>query len=212
MTGWCRVYQLVQGWKRLSDEDVAEAVRLAKQAVQSGRRDPDALWMAGYTLSVLDGDHIAAATAVDRALSLNPSSADAWSAKGWIACFRNQPGPGIEALNRAMRLSPLDPYEFRFCAGLALAHLTARRYEEALEWVDRSLREQPRYSVAIRMKVVLCAQLGQIEQAGAWLRRLDGLQPGLTIAEYKKAVERYFPPDTQAVYVEGFRLAGMPEE
>src|SRR6516225_9850572 len=115
-----------------------EGVGLAKQAVQSGRHDPDALWMAGYTLSVLDGDHVAAASAVNRALTLNPSSADAWSAKGWIACFRNQPGEGIEALHRAMRLSPLDPYEYRFCAGLALAHLVARRYEVAVEWVDRS--------------------------------------------------------------------------
>ena len=212
MTGWCRVHQLVQGWKQLSDGDVAEGVGLAKQAVQSGRHDPDALWMAGYTLSVLDGDHVAAASAVNRALTLNPSSADAWSAKGWIACFRNQPGEGIEALHRAMRLSPLDPYEYRFCAGLALAHLVARRYEVAVEWVDRSLLEQPRYSVAIRIKVVLCAYLGQIDEAGVWLRRLFGVQPGLTIAAYKKAVEKYFPPDTQAVYVEGFRMAGMPEE
>jgi len=111
-----------------------------------------------------------------------------------------------------MRLSPLDPYEYRFCAGLALAHLVARRYEVAVEWVDRSLLEQPRYSVAIRIKVVLCAYLGQIDEAGVWLRRLFGVQPGLTIAAYKKAVEKYFPPDTQAVYVEGFRMAGMPEE
>lgn len=165
MTGWCRVYQLVQGWEQLSGAEIAEGVRLARQAIQAGRHDPDALWMAGYTLSVLASDHSAAAGAIHRALALNPSSAEAWSASGWVACFLSQPGSAIEALNRAMRLSSLDPHEYRFSAGLALAHLVAGRYEDAAEWVDRALREQPRYAVGIRMKIVLCAHMGHIERA-----------------------------------------------
>jgi TolB-like protein/Tfp pilus assembly protein PilF len=211
MTGWCRVYQLVQGWEQLSGAEIAEGVRLARQAIQAGRHDPDALWMAGYTLSVLASDHSAAAGAIHRALALNPSSAEAWSASGWVACFLSQPGSAIEALNRTMRLSPLDPHEYRFSAGLALAHLVAGRYEDAAEWVDRALREQPRYAVGIRMKIVLCAHMGHIEEARIWLGRLLAIQPRYTIAEYMR-LTTYFPPEIQAIYVDGFRKARMPEK
>jgi hypothetical protein len=47
MIGWCRGWQRLQGWGPLSDADIAEAVRLARQAIEVGREDSDALWMAG---------------------------------------------------------------------------------------------------------------------------------------------------------------------
>src|SRR5262249_49407719 len=59
------------------------------------------------------------------------------------------------------------------------------------------------HTVAIRMKVVLCAHMGHIDEARTWLTRLLLVQPGLTIAKYTRLV-RYFPPEIQAVYVEGF--------
>jgi tetratricopeptide (TPR) repeat protein len=71
MIGWCRGLQRLQGWGPLSDAEVAEAVSLARQAIEAGRDDPDALWMAANTVSFFAGDH--ATAAVDRALTLNPS-------------------------------------------------------------------------------------------------------------------------------------------
>jgi tetratricopeptide (TPR) repeat protein len=112
-----------------------------------------------------------------------------------------------------MRLSPLDPLGYTFAGGLALAHVAARQYEKAAEWADRSLREQPRYSVAIRIKMVALAHLGRIEEAGSWLKRLLELQPGLTIARWKASYgATFFTPELLAVYVEGLREAGLPEE
>ena len=112
-----------------------------------------------------------------------------------------------------MRLSPLDPLGYTFAGGLALAHLAAGRYEEAAEWADRSLREQPRYSIAIRMKVVSFAQLGCLDMARRWLKRLLEIQPGLTIAGWKASYgATFFAPELLDVYIEGLRKAGLPEE
>jgi TolB-like protein/class 3 adenylate cyclase len=110
LVGFCRHFQRDHGLGGpVSDADVVDSVRLARHAVTAGKDDPDALWMASFVLMVFAGEHAAAATLIDRALMLNPNSAHAWMHSGLISCFRNEPGPAIEALRRAMRLSPLDP-------------------------------------------------------------------------------------------------------
>lgn len=60
--------------------------------------------------------------------------------------------------------------------------------------------------------MVACAHLGRMEEARNWLRRSLELDPGLTITAYKKYVAVFLPAEILAVYIEGFRKAGMPEE
>jgi adenylate cyclase len=213
LIGYCRHFQR-DHWLGgpVSDADIAESVRLARRAVTVGKDDPDALWMAAFVLMVLAGEHATAASAVERALALNPNSANAWMASGHVLCFRNHPDGAIEALQRAMRLSPLDPHGPSIKSGLAGAHLVAGRYEEAVEWADRTLHEQPHHSPSLRVKVVSLAQLGRIDEARHWLRSLLELQPDLTIAWYERFGARFLPPETLTIGLEAFRKAGLPEE
>jgi len=212
LIGWCRFLQRAQGWGPVSDAEVAEAVLLARQAIEAGRDDPDALWMAGQTIALLVGDHSTALGAIDRALALNPNSALAWSIRGFVWSFQNQQDPAIEAQQRAIRLSPLDPLAYYFSFGLAFAHLAARRYAEAVEWADRALQAQPRLVTAMRAKLVSLAHLGRTEEAGDLLRRVLELNPGLTIAAWKGSFAMTaFSPELLARYVDGLRKAGVPE-
>jgi tetratricopeptide (TPR) repeat protein len=108
-------------------------------------------------------------------------------------------------------LSPFDPWRARvFTAGLAIVHLAAGRYEEAIEWADRSLAAQPDYRPALTIKVVSLALLGRIEEARDWLSRMLELEPGLTIAGFK-AARKPRAEELLARYVEGLRKAGLPE-
>ena len=90
-----------------------------------------------------------AAAALDRALALNPNAAHAWSVRGIIHVARNQPDAAIEAIERARRLSPFDPYSFFYASNIAMAHNAARRFEPAIEWADRALPDPPRHVPAI---------------------------------------------------------------
>src|SRR5205814_5328289 len=92
----------------VSPVEVEESVRLAGQAIQWGKDDPDTLWMAAICLSTFAGADAAAARLIERALTLNPNSAHAWNAKGYVAYRQNQMDSAIDAFNRAIRLSPLD--------------------------------------------------------------------------------------------------------
>ncbi len=206
MIGWCRIHQVSHGGSPVSETDAAEAVSLARRAIEDGKEDSEALWMAAATLSLLAGDHTVAASVVDRALILNRNSAHAWMACGYIFNYRNMPEAAIEALERAMRLSPLDLFGRAFTAGLALAHMVAGRYAEAAKWADRSLRLEPNYVPAISFKVASCAHLGRMDEAREALNLLLELRPGLTVARLLKLA-----PKIGAVYREGLRKAGLPE-
>ena len=98
-------------------------------ALAVGRDDPDALRMAGPTLAVLGGELAAAMSALDRATTLNPNSAQAWRECGVVNCFANRPEAAIAAAQRAMRLSPLDPLGHNFKWVLGFGLMLAGRYD-----------------------------------------------------------------------------------
>jgi tetratricopeptide (TPR) repeat protein len=201
------------GWQLVADAEANEALRLARGAIEAGRDDPDVLWMAGHVILLFGGDVAAGASAFDRAVMLNPNSAHAWMARGFASYCQNRPGPAIEAFERAMRLSPLDPLSHLFTCGMAFAHTAVGRYEEAMEWADRSSRELPRYRASMHMKVILCSHLDRLEEAREWLGRLLETQPGLTIAWFKaRFATGWLARQIADFYVEGLRKAGLPEE
>jgi TolB-like protein/class 3 adenylate cyclase len=210
LVGWCRYQQRVQGWGALSDEEVVEACRLARQAIEAERDDADTIWQAAWTLFLLAGEAAMAAAALDRALALNPNAAHAWSARGFIHAARNQPEAAIEALERARRLSPFDPYSFFYASNIAAAHFAARRFEQTIEWADRALHDQPRLVTAMRVKVAALAHLGRLDEARAELSRVLAIYPKLTIAGYREYAH-FRAPEVLELFVTGLRLAGLPE-
>jgi adenylate cyclase len=210
LVGWCRGLQRVQGWRALSADDVAEAYRLARQALEAERDDADTIWQAAWTLFLLAGEAEMAAAALDRALVLNPNAAHAWLARGHIHTSRNQPEAAIEAIQRARRLSPFDPYTFYGAFTIAAAHLAARRFEQAIEWADRALHDQPRMVPAMRIKVAANAHLGRLDAARAELGRVLAIEPKLTITAFR-AYTHFLAPEVLELQVTGLRLAGLPE-
>jgi len=211
LLGWCRARQRLQRWGALSDEDIGEACSLARKALEGERDDAETISLAAWTLLRLAGEVAMAAAALDRALALNPNAALAWTVRGNIHALRNQPEAAIEAIERARRLSPFDPYTFVFASNMALAHLVARRFEQAIEWADRALHDRPRQVGAMQVKVVANAHLGRLDAARAELNRLLGIDPKLTIAGGLRE-GAHCAPEVLELFVTGFRLAGLPEK
>ena len=211
MVGWCRTHQRVHGWGALSDQDISEACRLARQALEAERDDAETIWQAARTLFYLAGEAAMAAAAFDRALALNPNAAHAWVYRANIHALRNQPEAAIDAVERARRLSPFDPYTFLYAVNIAVAHLVARRFEQAIEWADRALHDQPRLVVAMRVKVVALAHLGRLDDARVEVSRLLAIYPKLTIAGLRESLHYTAAPEIVELVVTGLRLAGLPE-
>jgi len=207
---WCRVVE--QTRRLVSAQERDEASRFARLAVEKGNEDPDALWMGGWGMLMLAGEHAAGMSAMERSLALNPNSALASCFFGWAQSYRHQSQRAIEALERARRLSPLDPQPWVFYGGLAHAHFAAGRWGEAIEWADRALHAQPRMTAVVGVKAAACSHLGRVEEARACVSRYLELRPGSTIGNVGGYVRTAVSPEFRAAYTDGLRKAGMPEE
>jgi adenylate cyclase len=206
----CRIFQ--QSNRAISAEELVEGVRFARRAVEAGGEDPEALQMGGWGIFVLAGERASGLRAIERSLALNPNSAHAWSVSGWAHAFSNRPAPAIDALQRAIRLSPVDPHRWSFEGGLALAHLVAGRHEEAIEWANRALDAQPRHTAAVGFKTVALGHLGRTKEGRATIKRLRELRPGFTASGAQKVLGTFASPEVVAIFLEGYRKAGLPEE
>jgi TolB-like protein len=208
LAGWCRSAQKRQGWIVPRGSEYDEGVRFARQAIGSGFDDPDTLWMAGYTVAYLAADHATGLNAIGRALVLNANSAHAWGAKGLVESYLGHGDPSIEAFTRAIRLSPLDPLRYHYKFGMALAHMSAGRYDDAVAWMDQALHEKPTFHAAIRIRTVLCGLRG--EDGRDWLRRLRAVQPDLTVTRFAAHAATFFSPAMTELMLKGLRQAGCP--
>jgi adenylate cyclase len=210
MAAFCYVRRKVNGWAVNYEQEMGEAGRLARRAVDLGQDDAVALAFGSQTLSRLVGDIEGAAAFIDRALTLNPNLAAAWHYSGVTKIWLGEPDIAIEHLAIAMRLSPLDPFIYFRQGSTALAHLCAGRYDEACMWGEKSLQGGPSYPSGYRLAAASNALVGRIEKARKIAARFHQLVPGFRVSSMKD----YLPfrrPEDLARYEDGLRKAGLPE-
>ena len=109
-----------------------------------------------------------------------------------------------------MQLSPVDAFMFAWQSAGAYAHFSSGRYEDALSWVEKALRERPGYLPAARM-IVASAALAEVpERPETSVARLRELEPTLRISNLRNQIP-YRRPGDLARFADGLRKAALPE-
>ena len=207
---WCHFWRKLNGWMTERAEEIAEGVRLARLAVELGRDDAVALTRGGHAFAHLAGDLDGGIALLDRAVLLNPNLAIAWFLGGALRALRGETDAAIEHLAHAVRLSPLDPEMFRMQVGMALAHFFAGRFDTAAAWAEKALGNLPSLLVAVALLAASHALAGRVGEAHEAVRRIRTLDPSLRISNLKDWLPIHRPEDL-ARFVDGLRLAGLPE-
>jgi len=209
--GICYSRRKARGWATNHAEELVEAERLARRAIELGRDDAVALYTAGFTIAHVVGDLDAGANLIDAALAIDPNSAAGWYYGGWVKIMLGEPEQAIAYEARSMRLSPMDPLHGLMRAATGFAHLSAGRYDEAVSWAQKACLEQPTFTVAWRLLASSSALSGRLDQAQRAIARVLELDPGFEMSTLSHYVTLRRPEDF-ARYVEGLRLAGLAEE
>jgi TolB-like protein/class 3 adenylate cyclase len=210
MHAYCYVWRKANGWVADPEQETAEAERLARKAARLGADDAVALCEAGFALAFVVGDLDDGVALIDRALVLNPNLAAAWRFSGYVRVFLGEPDLAIEHLERAVRLSPLDPLIFIVQNGIVLAHFFAGRYGEALSWAGKALRQNPNYAAAMIMAAVSAALAGRSDEMQKAVGRLSEIDPTAGISNFSNVWPLRRPEDL-ATFEKGLRLTGLPE-
>jgi DNA-binding SARP family transcriptional activator/TolB-like protein len=209
----CYQFQLMFDWLSRGDPGIEEGIRLCRRAAATGGDDSEALWMTALAQVHLAGEIDHCLALIERSLSLNPNSANAWLASCLIRGYLGDCDTAVEHFQRAQRLNPLDLSQHVHWNILGIAYWVAGRYQEAADAADRALSIAPTYPVALRQKVSTCGVLGRVEEARAALQRLLALQPGFSIAGQRAFLSVPLQHNLPALerYLEGFRRAGAAE-
>ncbi|WP_201862763.1 tetratricopeptide repeat protein [Microvirga soli] len=104
-------------------------LRLATGLVHSRRREPEQ-----------------AIAALETAIKINPNFAPVHAYLGYTLAMSGNHGASIEALDRAIRLSPRDPFlTSEYATIRPMADLAAGNYEEVILVTRRFILDRPNY-------------------------------------------------------------------
>jgi adenylate cyclase len=207
LAGGCHMRNVVWGYAADPQFDRKEAVRLSRLALSVDDDDPDALAAASVISAFMVGDRESGIEMSDRAVALNPNSFDAWNARGWVYKVAGLPEEAIRSLERAMRMSPVDPELYQVFSGMALALIELGRFDEAIVAGKKTQRQKPSYPPAHYCLASAFAHLGRDAEAREAAARLLQVDPAFTIsARMGRRRQAHMK-----LLIEGLRKAGLPE-
>jgi tetratricopeptide (TPR) repeat protein len=184
-----------------------EAYREAKTAADLAGDDPEAMLAVGNCLYFL-GLFEKANAALEQAVELNPNSAHACGAGGFLLGIMGRAEEGIEQIQRGMRLSPRDPQLYLFHNWLCYCHLVAGQPAEAIACGERSVRARPRFIEAWVYLAAALAVAGRGAEAARAVAKAREIVPELGLGIFRQ-------PRTEGTtwgkLIDGLRLAGLPE-
>ena len=165
-------------------ESVEQAEKLFEQAVRmdpnyalaySGLADAVNLLSTNHALMPPETAYERTAPLLERAMILDPESAEIWASKGLAELNIRKLDQAEAALKRSMELNPSYASAYLWYAS-ALGD-TPDRAEEAIEVLRKTLEIDPLSRVAQNNIAVNLSQLGRYEEAEAQWRRLVTLDP-----------------------------------
>jgi tetratricopeptide (TPR) repeat protein len=184
------------------------AAQLAERAAELDDGDPWAHLALGY-LAFTARQTEDAVRYFRIAVDLNPNFAAAYGYVGWALAFDGRSEEAIGNLQQAIRMSPRDPLNGFFLAGISAAHYLAGRYSEAVEWARRAVQERPGIIGGHRILCASLAQAGLLDEATSVMSKVRQLQPNFSTAWIRQSIPYTTKPMAQ--FLEGLRKAGLTE-
>jgi adenylate cyclase len=152
----------------------------------------------------------------ERSLSLNPGFIPAYRNLCVATFYLGHPRETIEYADKAIRLSPFDPYFASFHLFKAAGCFMLRQDEDAMGSLRRAVANSPEFSTAVAWLAAVLALTGHEAEARHALKRyflIRGTKTR-TIAQWKLLSYSDNPVylASRERWYEGLRKAGMPEE
>ena len=142
------------------------------------------------------------------ALRLNPSFALAQGYYGLALSYCGRWEEAGLAAQRALRLSPRDPFAAIYFGIAGYAQFIGRNYEEAIRLCREAIRQRGDFVGAHRVLTSAAGMAGMRETAEIALQELRRAQPNISLAWLADHMPMQRQVDMDH-YLEGFRRAGL---
>ena len=193
--GLADAFTLLSLWGGDPADTMPQAKAAARKAIELDETLPEAHNSLGLVLALHDFDFAQSKKEFERAIELNPNYATAHHQFGNVNL--SMIGEFDRAIAEGNRAVELDPLSLIINTDLGQDFMLARRYDEAIEQLRKTLAMDPRFYYA-RWTLGECLQMkGQLTEA---------------MAEYQKAAEITDDPVVMSLLAQGYAKMGQRDK
>ncbi len=205
--GWCLHARFSRGG--LQEKDRSAAILHAHAAISHGNDDATALAIAAFVIALEERDTATALKLFDRALEFSNANIFALSCSAMTLALVGKTELAIERAQQALRLSPLDSFNFRSNNALAVAYFHTQRYGDAEAAARTAIDANPSFSFTHAVLAAALARLGRAEEAKAAAKTVLECEPSFTIRGLLRIVG--LEPAVFRPLADAWREVGLPE-
>ena len=156
-----------------------------------------------YTSALIEGE---------MAIKLNPTYAGAFCGLGDSLNYEGRYDEAIIKFEKAVALSPNDPQRWAYLTYGALTLIFKQDFETALVWIEKAIEIPNCQYWTTAHKAVALAYLERRDEARLTVEKLVAEKPGFTCEFAERKLFYLKRQDQLKLYMDGLRMAGVPEE
>jgi TolB-like protein/Flp pilus assembly protein TadD len=207
---------VLEGWSQSLPSDQARAEELLTEVFARGANHS----MAHYAMAMLRRSQkrlTEARIEAERAVALDHNNSPALYELGLAHMYLGEPQAAIPHIEKAIRLSPRDPFVSAMHYGLGRCYLFLGQLDEAIELFERVGAERPQYWDAHMWLAGALALNGDLDRARAALAEASRLKPEIaSLAQWREyqpwiTTPQYRALREQTLYA-GLRNAGFSDD
>jgi TolB-like protein/class 3 adenylate cyclase len=206
---WWLNFRIGEGLSRQPDFDRARAMLISQRAIDLDRTDAFVLTVAAHILSFVGRKPADAIELFDQALQLDKNSAFAWGLSALTLAYLGLGDDAMERLQNVWRLDPFDPLIFYYWIVAGIAEFVAGRYNEAITWLNKSKRANPRFVACLRMLAASLALADRKAEAQTVASELLAIDPSFDISKFVAWYPLQRNSDLARLEA-GLRASGLP--
>lgn len=203
-------FRVGQGWSPDSRVDGKAAETLAQEALRYDPRNSTALAITGQTKGFALRDLTQARGFLDSAVQNGPSNGYAWSLRSATNSWAGLGTHAVSDADRALQLSPLDPFSFFSQHMVSQGHYVAGDFELAALWGERSMQLNPELTSNLRILMAARVALGDEDAARELAAKVREIEPQFTIKSF--VARTPLNVETRDMLAGHLRIAGLPED
>jgi adenylate cyclase len=120
----------------------------------------------------------------EKAVALDPNSSTAHYGMGKVLSFASRNEEAISEYKKAIRLNPFPPNSYFWSLGLSYAEIG--HYEEAIEWCEKAIRQEPESLMARVMMTVVYSLSGRDDDARAEAAEVLRINPNFSLERFAR--------------------------
>jgi len=183
------------GWSSSLETTLRDGMAASLTAAQLDERNPYSHYAVAIAHTI-GGEFETAIQAAQRAIALSPSFALGHLVLGAAHLYASHPEEAIAPLKHGLRLSPYDPQNFSWLFFLGLAYCFAGDPRQGLSTAQRALSLRPHWHAALKLVLLCCSKLGDVQQAHSAASELQVADSG---GDLTRSVVRFNPAWTEEI-------------